>query len=148
MELIVWIFGVLLLLFFFLLAIVNYELASRIEGLKDASKRLRNDLEVFVSDVNTHVRITSQRLHELEQKIIATDLSLNDLVVNTQNKTKQLEERIIKLEKTSKEFDWCLKDTIQYTVKLERRIIALEQHKQSEIRANYNMDFTHINTDI
>ncbi len=37
---------------------------------------------------------------------------------------------------------------IDWLTHLEQRIIQLEQRKQSEIRANYNMDFTHINTDI
>lgn len=35
-----------------------------------------------------------------------------------------------------------------YTIELEKRLIILERSKQSEIKANYNMDFTHINTDI
>ncbi len=115
-------------------------LYKRVNDLTFLEERIIN-LEQWNEDKNKHI-------FSLEQKLIATDLSLSDLVVNTQNKTKQLEERIIELEKTSKEFDCFAKDTIRYTAKLERRIIALEQQKQSEIRANYNMDFTHINTDI
>lgn len=34
------------------------------------------------------------------------------------------------------------------TNELQKSVSKLEQRKQSEIRANYNMDFTHINTDI
>lgn len=81
MELTLWIFGGAVLLLYALFAVITVKLNEDIN-------RLRNDLEVFVSDVNTSVRITSQRLRNLEQR------------------------------------------------------------KQPEIKANYNMDFTHINTDI
>ena len=81
MELTLWIFGGAVLLLYALFAVITVKLNEDIN-------RLRNDLEVFVSDVNTSVRITSQRLRNLEQR------------------------------------------------------------KQPEIKANYNMDFTHINMDI
>jgi hypothetical protein len=87
-------------------------LYRRVNDLSHLEQRII-DLEKWNEDKNKHI-------FSLEQKLLATDLSLSDLVVNTQNKTKQLEERLI----------------------------ALERSKQSEIRANYNMDFTHINTDI
>lgn len=40
-------------------------------------------------------------------------------------------------------------ETLYYRINgLQESVSNLEQRKQSEIRANYNMDFTHINTDI
>jgi hypothetical protein len=40
-------------------------------------------------------------------------------------------------------------ETLYYRINgLQESVSKLEQRKQSEIRANYNMDFTHINTDI
>jgi len=40
-------------------------------------------------------------------------------------------------------------ETLYYRINgLQESVSNLEQRKQSEIRANYNIDFTHINTDI
>ncbi len=40
-------------------------------------------------------------------------------------------------------------ETLYYRInELQESVSKLERSKQSEIRANYNMDFTHINTDI
>lgn len=40
-------------------------------------------------------------------------------------------------------------ETLYYRINgLQESVSNLEQRKQSGIRANYNMDFTHINTDI
>lgn len=40
-------------------------------------------------------------------------------------------------------------ETLYYRINgMQESVSNLEQRKQSEIRANYNMDFTHINTDI
>lgn len=112
MELTLWIFGGAVLLLYALFAVITVE-------LNKAINRLRNDLEVFVSDVNTHGNITRQRLRELEKK------------------------RTIDVEHID-----TLYNRLDLFTHLEDRVIDLEQRKQSEIRANYNMDFTHINTDI
>ncbi len=109
MELTLWIFGGAVLLLYALFAVITVE-------LNKAINRLRNDLEVFVSDVNTHGNITRQRLRELEKKR-TIDVKHIDTLYSRINE-------------------------------LQESVSKLERSKQSEIRANYNMDFTHINTDI
>lgn len=109
MELTIWIFGGAVLLLCALFAVITVE-------LNKAINRLRNDLEVFVSDVNTHGNITRQRLRELEKKRTIDTKHIERLYY----RTNELQESVSKLERS----------------------------KQSEIRANCNMDFTHINTDI
>lgn len=109
MELTLWIFGGAVLLLYALFAVITVE-------LNKAINRLRNDLEVFVSDVNTHGNITRQRLRELEK------------------------ERTIDVKHIERLY--------YRTNELQESVSKLERSKQSEIRANYNMDFTHINTDI
>lgn len=103
MELTLWIFGGAVLLLYALFAVITVE-------LNKAINRLRNDLEVFVSDVNTHGNITRQRLRELEKKR-TIDVKHIDTLYSRINE-------------------------------LQESVSKLERSKQSEIRANYNNDFS------
>jgi len=119
MELTLWIFGGVLFIF----SLILWNLGTKFDVQKEHCFELENNiilLENRIDKLESWNEDKNKHIFSLEQKLIVNNLGLNDLVVNTLNKTKQLEERLI----------------------------ALEQRKQSEIRANYNMDFTHINTDI
>lgn len=140
MELIV---DIVLLILSVVMLVVSISNAKKYDKLKEKQTMDSKHIETLYNrlDLFTHLEERIIDLEKQSKELQSTHNNYENLIIprfiQTAGEVDNVKSDIEKLYGRTNVLQECIS-----------MLSNLEQRKQSEIRANYNMDFTHINTDI
>ncbi len=140
MELIV---DIVLLILSVVMLVVSISNAKKYDKLKEKQTMDSKHIETLYNrlDLFTHLEGRIIDLEKQSKELQSTHNNYENLIIprfiQTAGEVDNVKSDIEKLYGRTNVLQECIS-----------MLSNLEQRKQSEIRANYNMDFTHINTDI